>query len=487
MKMSPAQLIQTQSPAPGQSVSVWKQAAESEFGPASYRKIWQSQPGPTAKAWLSWAHHEHLLLTLIAHGDSPHVVKVAGLQVQADRVEVVTVDAGLDFQRDWLEPLSTLKKSLFEREEEALKLARTSLKALQSIHAMGVVHGDFKSDNLCVPVATGHAGTTLRLALDQLRLIDFAYAVYKEQPLKFVLPTDPDRLTYLPDFFRQAIRQAQEKDDPAHIQDVACAQVDLYSLWYMMRSVVPATTQTADWSHWQNWMDACERAGSEPTRKEREFDAPTTRLLAMTEKALHELCVPKSQWDDAETVIKTLCATAKSTPLLSADQTALHTPLLGVQPTALPELVPTITVVADTATISTDLDPINDAAPVPGGSWLHHKWWLMASTLCGVFIWVDGHFVQTGLELTDLGFGLGLMAFALATPVLMGLVWHGVTRSTRALVWVKLPGVLLCGIAAYFLIALWGAGVPEAQLAALLVLIALLAVGFLSGLIFYKV
>jgi hypothetical protein len=65
----------------------------------------------------------------LAHGDTPHVVQVAGLQVHGDRVEVVTVDAGLDFQRDWLEPLSASKQCLFERQEEALKLARTCLKA----------------------------------------------------------------------------------------------------------------------------------------------------------------------------------------------------------------------------------------------------------------------------------------------------------------------------------------------------------------------
>ena len=487
MAMSPAQLIQTQSPAPGQSVSVWKQSTEIESGRACYRKIWQSRPGPTAKAWLSWAHHEHLLLTLLAHGDAAHVVQVAGLQVHVDRVEVVTVDAGLDFQRDWLEPLSSTQQCLFKRQEEALKLARTCLKALESIHAMGVVHGDFKSDNLCIPVAVDPVGITMSLALGQLRLIDFAYAVYKEQPLKFVLPTDPDRLSYLPDFFRQAIRQAQENDDPAAIQSAACAQVDLFSLWQMMRSVVPTTALTVGWAHWQNWISACERAGDEPPGGEGALDAPTIRLLAMTESALHQLGVPVSQWDLAETTIKTLGMPAAATPLLNVSPTPLLTPMVDVKPTDLTDLVPTTVVVAQTPTPSSELAPDDAVAPVAGGSWRHHQWWLMATTLWAVFAWVDRHFVQTGLKLTDLGFGLGLVAFAMAAPLLIGTLFHAVTRSSRALVWVRLTGVLLCGIAVYFLMVLWDAGVPAVQLVALLVLMVLLSLVFLSGLIFYKI
>lgn len=487
MAMSPPQLIQTQSLGQGQSVSVWKQASDSEFKPASYRKIWQSQPGPMAKPWLSWAHHEHLLLTLLAHSDAPHVVQVAGLQVQADRVEVVTLDAGLDFQRDWLEPLTAQRPCLFAREEEALKWVRTILKALQSIHAVGVVHGDLKSDNLCVPVALDTAGETISLALNQLRLIDFAYAVYKEQPLKFVLPTDPDRLTYLPDFFRQAIRHAQEHNDPAAIHRAACAQVDLFSLWQMMRSVVPVNTHTAEWSHWQNWMDACERAGSEPSRGEGALDAPTKRLLAMTENVLNQLGVPPSQWDRAETSVKTLGTSTKATPLLNVFQTPLLKTRLGLPPSALADDVSTALVVAQAPTRSPDLVSIDAVAPTKAGPWRHHQWWLMAATLWAVFVWVDGHFVQTGLKLNDIGFWLGLMAFALAAPLLIGAVWHAITRSARALVWVRMPGVLLCGIAAYYLMALWGAGVPVVQLVALLALMALMSVAFLSGLIFFKV
>jgi hypothetical protein len=160
---------------------------------------------------------------------------------------------------------------------------------------------------------------------------------------------------------------------------------------------------------------------------------------------------------------------------------------VGVPPTALPDDVTATVVVAQAPTRSSDLAPIDAVAPTKAGSWRHHQWWLMAATLWAVFAWVDGHFLQTGLKLNDIGFGLGLMAVALAAPLLIGAVWHAITRSARALVWVRMPGVLLCGIAAYYLMALWGAGVPAVQLVALLVLMALLSVAFLSSLIFFKV
>jgi hypothetical protein len=45
----------------------------------------------------------------------------------------------------------------------------------------------------------------------------------------------------------------------------------------------------------------------------------------------------------------------------------------------------------------------------------------------------------------------------------------------------------MCGIAVYFLMVLWGAGVPAVQLFALLSLMVLQSLVFLGGLIFYKV
>jgi hypothetical protein len=197
--------------------------------------------------------------------------------------------------------------------------------------------------------------------------------------------------------------------------------------------------------------------------------------------------VPESQWDRAETAIKNLGTSAKETPLSSGSSTPLITPLMLVQPAALPDFVPATVVASHAPTQLSDLAPIEAVEPAKGGSWRHHQWWLMAATLWAVFAWVDGHFVQAGLTLTNLGFGLGLMAVALAAPLLIGALWHAVTRSSRALVWVRLPGVLMCGIAVYFLMVLWGAEVPAVQLVALLSLMVLQSLVFLGGLIFYKV
>jgi len=201
------QLIQTQIYAPGQSVSVWKEALEG--GTASgfvYRKVWQSHQYGIAKAWLSWAHHRHFALTLQAHGEAQNNVQVAGLQVHPYRVEVVTNDAGSDFRRDWLNRVTA--SNLLVRQQDLLKLVRGCLRALQSMHALGVLHGDFKADNLCIYIRPASTEGTMHLDLASLRLIYFAYAVYQARPLKFLLPTDLERLVSLLDFYRSAIRQA---------------------------------------------------------------------------------------------------------------------------------------------------------------------------------------------------------------------------------------------------------------------------------------
>ena len=330
MSMSSAQLIQTQSPAPGHSVSVWKEPTADSLN-FCYRKIWQSHPGPTSKAWLSWAHHEHLLLTLLAHRDAKYVVQVAGLQVHTESVEVVTVDAGLDLQRHWLDLAASQGTQLLMHQADALKLTRACLKALQAIHALGVMHGDFKSDNLCIKACAAEPQSPIWMDLDSLRLIDFAYAVYREQPLKFVLPIDPDRLDYMPEQYRSAIRSAQAKDDPSCISRAACAQVDLYGLWHMLTKVVPASSGDAQWTAWNHWLSDCKQAVMKTLPASRPFDEQTTNLLELTEKLLIALDQPKDGWGQIRTGLRTMNAEAGTTPLISSLQTPMLTPLVSLQ------------------------------------------------------------------------------------------------------------------------------------------------------------
>ena len=452
--MSTAQLIQTQCASPGQSVSVWKEDAEDGVSLGFvYRKVWQSQQAGTAKAWLSWAHHEHLVLTLLAHREAPHVVQVAGLQLHPQRVEVVTHDAGPEFRRDWLSRLSA--PALLTCQQDALKLTRACLRALHSVHASGVVHGDFKADNLCIQARPTNGDHHLHLDLRSLRLIDFAYAVYLEQPLKYVLPTDPDRLEYLPDFYRLAIRQAQSEGDPAPIQRAACAQVDLFSLLYLLNEVVP-NALASDWTAWQAWLQACIGECTQLTSTAHALQEPTQRLLDLAEKLLKQLQEPSAQWDDATTSLPGWDRKEAVTPLLHAQATPMLTPLIVQALNEVPAAPLTAQAPGRVATLTE-----------PRQGWRDLRAWsllVVMLALAGVFAFVDRQFVQTGAVLTDVGFVLGLLAMVMAPLLLLTSAWcvFAPKRSTQLVVCGLALG--LCGIAVYFLAVLYPKGVSGLSL-----------------------
>lgn len=468
--MSSAQLIQTQSAASGQSVSVWKEPVEGGLGSSwVFRKVWQSPPAGGGKAWLSWAHHEHFVLTLLAHGDARHVVHVAGLQVHPECVEVVTHDAGPDFRRDWLKPLTA--PVLLTRQADALKLARSCLRALHAVHALGMVHGDVKADNVCVHARPTLQGEPLSLDLGSLRLIDFAYAVYRERPLKFVLPTDPDRLDYLPDFYRAAIRQAQAQGDPAPIQRAACAQVDVFSLRCLLREVVPEAS-VADGAAWQRWLQACAEVCAEPVAAQALY-VPTARLLDLAESLLQELQEPPVQWDAAVTTLTTQRLETAATPLLQVQATPVLTPLLA-QASEPVASAPASMVQAPEQLVAQGAV----AQPSGGNDWRVDL--LALLLLAGVFAWIDRRFVQTGTVLSDLGFALGLLALALAPWLLVASAWHVWAASPRARHWARAPGLGLCAIAAHYLVVLFPQGMSAITLGLLLLLLALLSRAWLT-------
>ena len=480
MSMSSAQLIQTQSPAPGHSVSVWKEPTADSLN-FCYRKIWQSHPGPTSKAWLSWAHHEHLLLTLLAHRDAKYVVQVAGLQVHTESVEVVTVDAGLDLQRHWLDLAASQGTQLLMHQADALKLTRACLKALQAIHALGVMHGDFKSDNLCIKACAAEPQSPIWMDLDSLRLIDFAYAVYREQPLKFVLPIDPDRLDYMPEQYRSAIRSAQANDDPSCISRAACAQVDLYGLWHMLTKVVPASSGDAQWTAWNHWLSDCKQAVMKTLPASRPFDEQTTNLLELTEKLLIALDQPKDGWGQIRTGLRTMNAEAGTTPLISSLQTPMLTPLVSLQIPA--ETLNSVKKELVESEADLPVSVQSEASSIRStwrNLWQFHRWWLIVSLLALTFVWIDARFVQAGLQLSDWDFGLGLVAMLLAAPAVLGALVHAYSRSGSSRTWVRYSGLVLCGIAVHFLVLLFPSGVPVLYLVALLVLMTL----FIAALLF---
>jgi hypothetical protein len=317
--------------------------------------------------------------------------------------------------------------------------------------------------------------------LDSLRLIDFAYAVYREQPLKFVLPIDPDRLDYMPEQYRSAIRSAQANDDPSCISRAACAQVDLYGLWYMLTKIVPASSGDAQWTAWNNWLSACKQTVMNSLPASRPFDDLTTNLLEKTENLLIALDQPKAEWGQIRTGLRTMNAEAAITPLISSLQTPMLTPLVSFQIPA-----ETLNSAKKELVESEAALPVSVQSEAPAirstwrNLWQFHRWWLIVSMLVLTFVWIDKRYVQSGLQLTDWDFGLGLVAMLLAAPAVLGALVHAYSRSGTSRTWVRYSGLVLCAIAVHFLVLLFPVGVPVLYLVALLVLMTL----FIAALVF---
>lgn len=338
------QLVQTQSPSAECSVSVWR---ELEFDGHAlhpqwlYRKVWASDKPLTHAAWLSWAHHEHLILTLLAGRGATQVVQVSGLKVSPAKVELTTLDAGDDLEREWLSPAKSNQAMLWADEYEALKFARACLLALQSIHRLGMVHGDLKSDNICVTAFKSQVVVPQSIDLKSLRLIDFAYAMCREAPLQFVLPTDPFQLEYMPPFYRETLANAQLNGDLKWLNSITCANIDLFSLSCMLEKTI-CIDQTEHWSDWQHFLSDCRQTGEICTvhstnATERNFEAPTVALLEKVEYMLVAKGIPRSEWMSAQT---TLSATVAPTPMLVTARNELDlTPLLSKPQPKLEQLL----------------------------------------------------------------------------------------------------------------------------------------------------
>jgi hypothetical protein len=485
MSIPHSQLIQIQNPSPGQSVSVWKELGERAGQPVHfYRKVWLSKSLPTYQDWLYWAHHEHLILTLLANRGAPYVVQVSGLQVEPHRVELVTVDAGPDFQRNWISGLGALREPLLPTEIDALKVARACLKALSSIHRLGLIHGDFKSDNICIAQRMEFSGERLSLDLQSFRMIDFAYSVYQEQAMRFVLPTDPDQLLYMPDFYRDAIRRSQSSGDPTYIQSAACAQVDLYCMYCLLKELTAFNIGVSGWKSWQRFMKECERICAAPSFVNHQgFDEPTSQLLRLTESFLETCAEPRERWTQADTNLKELHesqCTPCQTPALTVPPTPLIQPLHVTQPSSevsmdgTPEIAyKQVLSVPDPGTDA------NNALGLAWNTWIRTRWLFTASAIASIFLFIDRSFVAKNLKISDWGFVFGLSAFVFAVPFIGGVVWR-IFRKSRAIdLVVRLSGLALCGVAIYFLFDLFPVAVTTNQMWGVLLLLAVLIAALL--------
>lgn len=426
-----------------QKVSVWREESQQASGPlVLFRKSWQCDAPEQADAWLSWARHEHFLLSLLAGRGAQHAVVVSDLHVDQHNIELVTRDAGPELQRDWL----LQRNAALQSERELLTLTYQCLVALEEIHRMGIVHGDFKADNLCIP-----AQRDLQVPdLSQLQLIDFAFSLSRDYPLRFVLPIDPDRIDYLPPFYKNAIRHAQASKNPEPIQKVCCAEIDLFSLGVMMEKIMSAMAPQATqaWSTLSHVVMRCKEVGSQkPNALQRwwrkDFARPTHDMLREVKQVLDNLPLLTQTAQAAPTPLNTPIATPLATPLAPSRATPLATPL------ALPSAQAPVVVKR----------PIQ--SPTLEMSRSQKRWqWLIVSTLLGyLFFRIDLIYKREGLLINDTGYHLGLSVMALSLLLAWGTLqsWRQPTHRLNQLLMAVSGWMALTAM--YFFITLREQGV----------------------------
>lgn len=406
-----SRLIHQKEVSANQKVTVWREERPQSGKPmVLYRKSWQCDAPAHAQAWLSWARHEHLLLSLLAGRGAQHAVAVSDLHVDQHNIELVTCDAGPELQRDWL----LQRAPTLQTERGLLTLTYHCLVALQEIHRMGIVHGDFKADNLCIPSQLGMRTPDL----SQLQLIDFAFSLSRDYPLRFVLPIDPDRIDYLPTFYKSAIRQAQASKQPELIQKACCAEIDLFSLGVMMEKIMSAMAPQGSsvWSNLSRVVMRCQEVGAQkPNALQRwwrkDFAQPTNDMLREVQQILDSLPALTQAEQIEPTPLQTPVGIS-DTPLATPLSTPITTPL--ATPLATPLVLPT--------TAAPALVKRPTPSPTVEMPQSHQGWqWLLISALLGyLFFRIDLLYKREGLLINDTGYYLGLSVMALSLLLAWG-------------------------------------------------------------------
>ena len=442
---STSRLIHLKEVSANQKVTVWREESQQATGRlVLFRKSWQCDAPKQADAWLSWARHEHFLLSLLAGRGAQHAVVVSDLHVDPNHIELVTRDAGPELQRDWLSKPTTA----FQSERELLFLTHQCLVALKEIHCLGIVHGDFKADNLCIPAKQGRQLPDLH----RLQLIDFAFSLSRDYPLRFVLPIDPDRIDYLPMFYKSAIRQAQASQKPELIQKVCCAEIDLFSLGVMIEKIMSAISPQGSnaWLNLSRVVMRCKEVGNQrPNAIQRwlrkDFAQPTNDMLRNVKQILDSL----PGQTEATQVEPTLLHTpneGSDTPLSTPLNTPLGTPL--ATPLTFPSYDPTVLVKHPTQSPSVDLHQ-------PQGRW---EWLVISAILGYLFFRIDLVYKREGLMITDTGYYLALSVMAMS-PLLVWSTLKSLRQHNRlviSLLWALSGWITLAAL--HFLMTLRAQG-----------------------------
>ncbi len=452
------------------SVTVWKQGGQYNGQPAmTYLKVWEGRADGSSTGWLSWGLHEHLLLTLLAGRGVRSAVTTLGLNKDTHRIELSTLDAGPELQQDWLEAGGVLLS-----DTELVKLGYHTLQALAQIHQEGVVHGDLKADNICVS-ETRDPHTGARCAdWRSLKLIDFAFSLSRDNPLRFVLPIDTRKIDYHPPFYRRAVERSQQMKSPLAAQSACSAAIDLYSLGVLLQKQVVRSGQACPGA--SMLARACLKAGSrqKPWRwpwSDARFEAQT---LHLEQEALQWLQAQGlSNEDIGRSVPLAAGAPVAATPLRSPAQA---TPLAPVQATPLAAVTPTPLLSPSPPSppvtpLAKQAEPVSPPAPAPAPAvWFPvpagqlpaeplppetspagrlpvapvplepipaigqpeaTKYWFgVTLVLAFCLLLIDQGYKSTGLRLSNLGYYTALLA-TLATWPLLRCAYIQATRPTR--------------------------------------------------------
>jgi len=358
----------------GEHVEVFREASL----PGERRRYTKRFLATAAGDFREWTEREwRILARLVGHG-----VRAVPQVVQFDRgaagraALVQTYDAGITVDH-WatllpLERDGLRLRNVFEDCAHWWALARHCLIALDSIHALQLVHLDLKADNVCVPIAPADFDPlaperTLRARFDDLALIDFAFSLVSGEPLESALP-----IARQAEYEYQSPRLLRALDAgrsgnlaPTRELDWRC---DLFSLAAMLWRYLPEF-EDASLGGWTRARHAKARALArrlvEAHDGELTAERPHAELIALADEALAQRELEDSLQRGFSLVVDSGVARAMSpTPV-----TRIALPVIAraaVEPTP----TPTPTAIASPTPITVPLpqQPASAAASTPASA-----------------------------------------------------------------------------------------------------------------------
>ncbi|MBL4661483.1 MAG: hypothetical protein JKY19_14085 [Alcanivoracaceae bacterium] len=119
-----------------------------------------------------------------------------------------------------------------------LEVLKGTIQCLQAFHLKGIVHVDFKADNICANVlplvsSIKKAGSDIKITPSDIKLIDFSYSILDKHPLTKVPPIDAksDRSSYLAPHLKKILNSTATNDSKIQrLESQLDYGTDLYGL-----------------------------------------------------------------------------------------------------------------------------------------------------------------------------------------------------------------------------------------------------------------